>query len=221
MTNSNDEARTFAAHGPRVVAIPRQRGYAKTSATGDHEQDGDDAIAEVEGFKALLPEEWFEARYLGHETAFIFNSPKCYGSRSSMATIAAQPCSERFGCVDSKVVPVRMAALPCTLEASCTRPSYDCSTFAAEPTASPFGRYGTCFSGFDCGPSRPTTSNGRSPNTIATRPSMPSKEVSDAAGPLTWTLTYTYSSTRTCICTCFESMGARAPQRLQRVPLAK
>jgi len=38
----------------------------------------DDAAIEVEGFKALLPEEWFEARFTGFSTAIIFGAHKVF-----------------------------------------------------------------------------------------------------------------------------------------------
>ncbi|MEJ7669572.1 MAG: hypothetical protein WKH97_12720 [Casimicrobiaceae bacterium] len=38
----------------------------------------DDAAIDVEGFKARLPAESFEARYVGHATSFVFNAPKIF-----------------------------------------------------------------------------------------------------------------------------------------------
>lgn len=38
----------------------------------------EDAGVGVEGFKALLPEGSYEAAYLGHQTAFVFNTPKVF-----------------------------------------------------------------------------------------------------------------------------------------------
>ena len=40
--------------------------------------DDDDAIAGVDGFRPLLPDDWYEAKDLGHETGVVFMAPKCF-----------------------------------------------------------------------------------------------------------------------------------------------
>jgi hypothetical protein len=43
------------------------------------DNDGSEDDLEVEGFKPLLPDGWYEARYLGHATALVFNNtPKVF-----------------------------------------------------------------------------------------------------------------------------------------------
>lgn len=43
-----------------------------------HSAEADDDAVAVDGWKPLLPEEWYEAKYLGHETALVFNAAKVF-----------------------------------------------------------------------------------------------------------------------------------------------
>ena len=56
----------------------RVRVLQRRSQRPDDDDDGDDAIAAVDGFKPLLPDDWYEARYIGHETGVVFMAPKCF-----------------------------------------------------------------------------------------------------------------------------------------------
>jgi len=38
----------------------------------------DDAVASVEGFRPQIPDDWYEAKYIGHETAIVFMACKCF-----------------------------------------------------------------------------------------------------------------------------------------------
>ena len=60
MRNSNGSA------APRVVQLRRD------------EADDDDAIAGVDGFRPQIPDAWYEAKYIGHETSLVFMAPKCF-----------------------------------------------------------------------------------------------------------------------------------------------
>jgi hypothetical protein len=51
---------------PRVVQSRRES------------DDDDEAIAAVDGFRPQIPDAWYEARYIGHETGVVFMAPKCF-----------------------------------------------------------------------------------------------------------------------------------------------
>jgi len=71
-----DQIKRPAGRG-QVADEARARTNLKATFAGPQAFDDDVAI-EIEGFKELLPEEWFEARYIGHATAFVFNAPKIF-----------------------------------------------------------------------------------------------------------------------------------------------
>ncbi len=52
----------------RVVALQRRPAP----------DDDDDAIAAVDGFRPQLPDDWYECKYIGHETSVVFMAPKCF-----------------------------------------------------------------------------------------------------------------------------------------------
>src|SRR4029078_8745859 len=56
----------------RVHALQRRQ------ASGDSEGDHDDDAVAVDGFRPLLPDGWYEAKYIGHETGMVFMAPKCF-----------------------------------------------------------------------------------------------------------------------------------------------
>ena len=43
-----------------------------------HSAESDDDAIAVDGWKPLLPDGWFEAKYIGHETALVFNAAKVF-----------------------------------------------------------------------------------------------------------------------------------------------
>lgn len=51
-----------------AVVVPRREGA----------DDDDDAIAAVDGFRPQIPDGWYEAKYIGHETGVVFTAPKCF-----------------------------------------------------------------------------------------------------------------------------------------------
>ena len=44
----------------------------------DGDGGDDDAVAGIDGFRPQLPDDWYEARYIGHETGTVFMAPKCF-----------------------------------------------------------------------------------------------------------------------------------------------
>lgn len=62
-----DEAETTFNLSARVLALQQRP-----------QPMAEEANVDVEGFKALLPERWFEAKYIGHATTVIFKTPKVF-----------------------------------------------------------------------------------------------------------------------------------------------
>ena len=62
--------------GAQVCSIRQRKERDREPDT--HSDEGQDNAISIEGWKPLLPEHWYEAKYVGHETALVFNAAKVF-----------------------------------------------------------------------------------------------------------------------------------------------
>ena len=65
-------------HAQRRFYCARAAASTAARATGRNSAEADDDAVAVDGWKPLLPAQWFDAKYIGHETAIVFNAPKVF-----------------------------------------------------------------------------------------------------------------------------------------------